>query len=61
MPGQALSYLIGKREILRLRDDARGRLGARFTLTGFHDTVLDSGSLSLPVLDRKIERWSSAA
>jgi uncharacterized protein (DUF885 family) len=59
MPGQALSYLIGKREIVRLRDDARGRLGARFTLTGFHDTVLDSGSLPLPVLDRKIERWSS--
>ncbi|HTX07976.1 MAG TPA: DUF885 domain-containing protein [Solirubrobacteraceae bacterium] len=61
MPGQALSYLIGKREVLRLRDEARGRLGPRFTLTGFHDTVLDSGSLPLPVLDRKIERWSSAA
>jgi uncharacterized protein (DUF885 family) len=59
MPGQALSYLIGKREVLRLRDEARGRLGSRFTLTGFHDTVLDSGSLPLPVLDRKIERWIS--
>jgi uncharacterized protein (DUF885 family) len=59
MPGQALSYLIGKREILRLRDDARGRLGSRFSLTGFHDTVLDSGSLPLPVLGRKVERWTS--
>jgi uncharacterized protein (DUF885 family) len=61
MPGQALSYMIGKREILRMRDEARGRLGASFTLTEFHDTVLDSGSLPLPVLDRKIERWSTGA
>jgi uncharacterized protein (DUF885 family) len=61
MPGQALSYLIGKREVVRLRDQARARLGSRFTLAEFHDTVLDSGSLPLPVLDRKVERWSTRA
>ena len=60
MPGQALSYMIGKREVLRLRDEARGRLGARFTLTGFHATVLDSGSLPLPVLEEKVRRWAGA-
>ena len=60
MPGQALSYMIGKREVLRLRDEARGRLGASFTLTDFHATVLDSGSLPLPVLDEKVRRWAGA-
>jgi uncharacterized protein (DUF885 family) len=61
IPGQALSYMIGKREVLRLRDEARIRLGSRFTLTDFHATVLDSGSLPLPVLDQKIQRWATAA
>jgi uncharacterized protein (DUF885 family) len=60
MPGQALSYLIGKREVLRLRDEARTRLGQRFTLPDFHATVLDSGSLPLPVLDHKIKTWANA-
>jgi uncharacterized protein (DUF885 family) len=61
MPGQALSYLIGKREVLRLRDEATGRMGARFTLSDFHAAVLDSGSLPMPVLEDKIRRWSTAA
>ena len=60
MPGQALSYLIGKREILRLRDDASRRLGPRFTLPDFHAVVLDSGSLPMPVLEQKIRSWSGA-
>lgn len=61
MPGQALAYLTGKLEILRLRDDARARLGERFTLPGFHAAVLDHGSLPLPVLRRSIDRWAAAA
>ena len=32
LPGQALGYLVGQREILRLRDDARSRLGAAFDI-----------------------------
>jgi uncharacterized protein (DUF885 family) len=59
MPGQALSYLTGQRELLRLRDEASERLGSRFTLTGFHAAVLDSGSLPMPVLDAKLRRWAS--
>ncbi|HTT30778.1 MAG TPA: DUF885 domain-containing protein [Solirubrobacteraceae bacterium] len=58
MPGQALSYLIGKRELLRLRDEAIVRLGPRFTVPGFHAAVLDSGSLPMPVLADKIRMWS---
>ena len=60
MPGQALSYLIGKREILRMRDDARGQLGARFALPDFHAVVLDSGSLPMLVLEERLRRWAEA-
>ena len=49
-PGQALAYLVGQREILRLRDEARTALGTRFDLPSFHAAILDSGSVPMPVL-----------
>ncbi|MFH1313892.1 MAG: DUF885 domain-containing protein [Candidatus Eisenbacteria bacterium] len=49
-PGQAMSYLIGKREIETLRDDARKTMGDSFTLRDFHDNVLSCGSLPLYLL-----------
>jgi uncharacterized protein (DUF885 family) len=58
-PGQALAYLTGKLEILRLRDEARRALGGRFALPDFHSAVLDSGSLPMPVLEEKIRFWSA--
>jgi len=63
MPGQALSYMTGKLEILKARDGANQRLGAAFALPAFHAALLDSGSLPMPVLHRHIDRWveSSAA
>ena len=54
-PGQATAYLIGQQEILRLRDEAMGLLGEEFDLVAFHDAVLLSGSLPLPVLDRVVQ------
>ncbi|HZT64804.1 MAG TPA: DUF885 domain-containing protein [Acidimicrobiales bacterium] len=57
IPGQALAYMTGRLELLRLRDVARRRLGDRFTLPGFHAAVLDQGSLPLPVLRDSIDRW----
>lgn len=56
-PGQALAYLTGKLEILRLRDQARQALGGGFALPDFHGAVLDSGSLPMPVLEEKIRFW----
>ena len=58
MPAQALSYMIGKRELVRMRDDASRRLGSRFALPEFHAVVLDSGSLPMPVLEDKVRRWA---
>jgi uncharacterized protein (DUF885 family) len=57
MPGQALAYLTGKLEILRIRDEARGRLGPAFSLPAFHAAVLDHGSLPMPALARSIANW----
>ncbi|HZI39795.1 MAG TPA: DUF885 domain-containing protein [Acidimicrobiia bacterium] len=57
MPGQALAYKIGQREIFRLREDARARLGDRFDIKAFHDVVLGSSSVSLPVLRNLVDDW----
>jgi uncharacterized protein (DUF885 family) len=56
-PGQALAYLTGQREILRLREDATARLGAGFDLPSFHATILDHGSLPMPVLAEAVAAW----
>jgi uncharacterized protein (DUF885 family) len=61
MPGQALAYKTGQLEILRLRDEARRRLGPAFDIKAFHDTVLGSGAVSLPVLGDLVEDWLAAA
>lgn len=61
MPGQALAYLTGRLEILRLREEARATLGDRFTLPGFHAAVLDHGALPLPVLARSVHSWAASA
>jgi len=57
MPGQALSYKLGQLEILRLRAEAERRLGAAFDIKGFHDTLLTSGAMTLPLLADMVEDW----
>jgi uncharacterized protein (DUF885 family) len=44
-PTYNLSYLLGKVLLLGLRDEERRRLGAAFSLRGFHDALLNGGSL----------------
>jgi uncharacterized protein (DUF885 family) len=57
MPGQALSYKMGQLEILRLRAEAEKRLGSAFDIKGFHDTLLTSGAMTLPLLADVVESW----
>jgi uncharacterized protein (DUF885 family) len=59
-PGQALAYMIGSREISRLREDAEQRLGVHFSIADFHGTVLGSGAVPLNVLADNVARWQSA-
>jgi uncharacterized protein (DUF885 family) len=60
-PGQALAYLVGQREILRLREYARTALGDRFDLPAFNGAVLDFGNVPMPVLATVVENWVAAA
>jgi len=46
-PGYNLSYLLGKVLLLRLRADEQARRGQAFTLRGYHDALLYSGSLPI--------------
>jgi uncharacterized protein (DUF885 family) len=59
MPGQALAYMIGRLEIMRIRAEAEARMGAAFEIKGFHDTVLGSGLVPLETLDRMVAVWAS--
>jgi len=56
-PGQALSYYLGERAILDGRARAEKALGERFNMRAFHDAVLELGSVPLPVLQTRIDRF----
>lgn len=60
MPGQALAYMIGRLEIVRMRHEAEETMGDRFNTKGFHDTVLCSGLVPLGTLDRMVREWAAA-
>jgi uncharacterized protein (DUF885 family) len=59
-PGQALSYYLGERAILDGRSRAEKALGERFNIRAFHDAVLELGSVPLPVLQTRIDRFIAA-
>ncbi len=56
-PGQALSYMVGRLELQRIRAEAEARLGDRFDIRAFHDLVLGGGPLPLTVLAEVVAAW----
>lgn len=56
-PGQADSYELGYLTIRRLRAKAEKALGDKFDVRAFHDTVLSTGSVPLPVLEKRIDKF----
>lgn len=56
-PGQALSYMIGEIEIQRLRKVAEDKLGPKFDIRGFHDVILENGTVPLVALDTIVDDW----
>lgn len=56
-PGQATSYKVGQTRWLKLRADARARLGAKFDIRDFHDAGLSAAPMPLAVLEGVIDDW----
>ena len=56
-PGQALSYYLGEMQIIKARAQAESALGTRFNLRAFHDAILELGSVPLPILQQRIDRF----
>lgn len=59
-PAQALSDKLGQLGITELRRRAQAALGPRFDVRAFHEEVVGGGSLPLPVLEAKVDRWIAA-
>jgi len=53
-PGQAITYQVGKLEILRFLADARVQHGARFGLRAFHDALWLEGNVPI-----SLQRWQA--
>jgi uncharacterized protein (DUF885 family) len=49
-PGQAISYKVGQRHILEIREELKKQKGAAFSLKDFHARVLGSGPVGLELL-----------
>ena len=56
-PAQALGYKVGQLKFLELRAKAQQALGDKFSLSAFHDQVLDSGALPLDTLEQRVDSW----
>ena len=56
-PGQALAYKMGELKIRELRRRAEEALGPRFDIREFHDRILSGGTVTLPILEERIETY----
>ncbi|UVO55068.1 DUF885 family protein [Sphingomonas sp. SUN039] len=57
IPGQALAYKIGQLTILKLKAEAKAKLGDKFDAKKFHAQVLMTGALPMTVLEAKVRAW----
>jgi uncharacterized protein (DUF885 family) len=56
-PGQALAYKMGELKLRELRRRAEDALGARFDIREFHDRILSGGTVTLPILEARIDAY----
>jgi len=56
-PAQAISYKLGERVWLRLRDEAKAKHGASFDLRAWHTYALDLGNLGLELFTQEMARF----
>ncbi|MDP5043657.1 MAG: DUF885 family protein, partial [Leeuwenhoekiella sp.] len=60
-PGQALSYKIGELKIRELRERAKKELGENFDIRAFHEVILSSGTVTLPILEEQVDAYIAKA
>jgi uncharacterized protein (DUF885 family) len=51
-PGQAISYQIGKIQLIKFLSEARIALGVKFSIKDFHDYIMLNGNIPISLL-----RW----
>ena len=56
-PGQALSYKIGEIKIRELRKKAQEELGEKFDIREFHEVILEEGTVTLSILERRMNTY----
>ena len=56
-PGQAVTYMIGRMTLLRLRRKAEQALGTRFDRAGFHDIILADGPRPMSIVEADVDAW----
>lgn len=56
-PGQALSYKIGELKIRELREEAKAALGSNFDIREFHEVILEQGTVTLEILEKRVKAW----
>ena len=60
-PGQAISYKMGEITLRKLRGKAEAALGADFDIREFHETILEEGTVTLPILTRRVRAYIGEA
>ena len=45
---------------IKLRDEAKKQLEAKFDLKAFHDEILNGGAMPLDLLQERVEAWIKA-
>ncbi|MBF8148635.1 DUF885 domain-containing protein [Winogradskyella sp. F6397] len=56
-PGQAISYKIGELKIRALRQKAETELGTSFNVRDFHSIILEEGTVTLSILERRVNTY----
>lgn len=56
---QAISYKIGMLNNQELRAKTKAELGESFDIRDFHDEVLHSGAVPLPILEHVVEQYTA--
>ena len=58
LPGQAISYKVGERVWMQSREDAKARLGDKFSLKKFHSFALRIGPMGLDPFSEELKNWN---